>query len=104
MIKYIDECVGCPPNMGCMGSACPYKDVPILVCDECNDEGCSYLYELDGQWLCEECLKSKLPSRFDEDCYETEYLYDDEWLLLDELLDKLPTQSENDLDWYEGDD
>ena len=38
MIKYENECVGCPKEMGCLGSACPYRNVPHLYCDECEDE------------------------------------------------------------------
>ena len=101
MIKTVNECVGCPPEMGCMGSACPNRNVPILVCDECGEEYVSDLYEFEGQWLCEDCVKEKVPHRFDEDCYETEYLYDDEWLLLDEFLALLPHMSDEDLEWYD---
>ena len=28
MIKYEDECVGCPPERGCLGSVCPNRNVP----------------------------------------------------------------------------
>ena len=98
MIKVISECVAC--GLPCLYEGCPYYRVPILICDDCETEGVGYLYELDGEWLCEDCVKSKLPSRVDEEG-ETEYLYNDEWLIIDELLDMLPTQSENDLDWYE---
>ena len=30
MIKYENECVGCPPERGCLGSSCPYMNVPRL--------------------------------------------------------------------------
>ena len=55
MIKYEDECVGCPPNMGCMGDACKYRNVPHLYCDRCDAE-CEMLYEFYGEELCEDCL------------------------------------------------
>ena len=48
MIKYEDECVGCPPNMGCMGDACKYRNVKHLYCDKCGE---------DCEELCEDCLK-----------------------------------------------
>ena len=102
MIKVVSECVSC--GLPCLYEGCPYYRVPILVCDECGDEGVGYLYLYNGEWLCEDCIKAKLPSRFDEDCYETEYLFDDVWMLIDEVLSELPTQSENDLEWYDGED
>ena len=55
MITYEDECVGCPTEMGCMGSACPYRNVPHLYCDKCKDD-VEKLYKYDGQEICEECL------------------------------------------------
>lgn len=33
-----NECVGCPPNMGCLGSACPNREVEHCECDECHEE------------------------------------------------------------------
>ena len=36
MIEYEDECVGCPPEMGCLGNSCRYKNVKHLYCDKCN--------------------------------------------------------------------
>lgn len=61
MIEYIDECVGCPPEMGCLGNSCSYKNQPYLVCDECgtvmDDSAGEYLYEYDvDQQLCLDCL------------------------------------------------
>lgn len=55
MITYEDECVGCPTEMGCMGSACHYRNVPHLYCDKCDKE-VEKLYKYDGQEICEECL------------------------------------------------
>ena len=55
MITYEDECVGCPTELGCMGSACPYKNVPHLYCDKCEDE-VEKLYKYGGQEICEDCL------------------------------------------------
>ena len=56
MIKYENECVGCPPEMGCMGDSCPNIKVPYLLCDRCSDD-VEELYKVDGEELCEECLK-----------------------------------------------
>ena len=43
MIKYEDECVGCPPEMGCMGNSCPNRNVKHLYCDKCGED-CEELY------------------------------------------------------------
>ena len=56
MIEYENNCVGCPPNLGCLGDTCPNRNVPYLYCDEC-DADVETLYEDEsGQQLCEECL------------------------------------------------
>ena len=58
MIKFENECVGCPQGMGCLGGSCPYMNVPHWICDRCEeevDEG--ELWKVDGEELCEECLK-----------------------------------------------
>lgn len=58
MIRYENQCVGCPPEMGCMGEGCPKRNVPVPYCDECDNElDPNEIYEVDGQMLCEECLK-----------------------------------------------
>ena len=38
MISYEDECVCCPPEIGCLGSVCPNRNVPHYYCDECGME------------------------------------------------------------------
>lgn len=55
MIAYENECVGCPKEMGCLGSSCPNRNVEHLYCDSCGDD-CEVLYDVDGEQLCEECL------------------------------------------------
>ena len=56
MIKYENECVGCPKEMGCMGDSCPNRDVQHLYCDRCGAD-CEELYMFDTEELCEDCLK-----------------------------------------------
>ena len=57
MIKYEDDCVGCPPEMSCIGDSCPNRrSVQHFYCDRCGDD-VEELYFLDGQELCENCLK-----------------------------------------------
>ena len=67
MIKTITEhvggCVGCPPEMGCLGQACPNRphdeEREVLVCDECEQETeelvCLPCYDSD-LWLCADCM------------------------------------------------
>ena len=58
MRKTTNECVGCPSNIGCIGSACPYIDVTRFYCDECGGE--TDLYYYDGQELCIDCIEKQL--------------------------------------------
>ena len=49
-----NECVGCPPEIGCLGRSCPYVNVVHYYCDKCGEEG--KLYHYGDSELCEECL------------------------------------------------
>ena len=55
MIEYTNECVGCPPEKGCLHDCCPYRNVKRLYCDNCDSE-VDKLYELDGEQWCYECV------------------------------------------------
>ena len=33
MLKHVDECVGCPPEKGCLGSEGPNRNVPRWCCE-----------------------------------------------------------------------
>ncbi len=53
MIRYENHCVGCPTEMGCLGSSCPYQNVPVHHCDKTGcDEAAMYI--LNGKDFCEE--------------------------------------------------
>lgn len=54
MIKYENECVGCPAEMGCLGSSCPNQNVPHAYCDRCGEE--DELYYFDDEQLCASCI------------------------------------------------
>lgn len=56
---YEDECVGCPPERGCLGSCCPYKNVLHWRCDGCGDEDVP-LYEFEDKELCMGCIEQSL--------------------------------------------
>lgn len=58
MVKYENECVGCPPDIGCIGEYCPYLNVPRLYCDECENE--DILYWWYSQQLCLDCIEARL--------------------------------------------
>lgn len=54
MKKIENDCVSCPPEMGCLGSSCPYRDVIRYYCDYCGNE--EKLYRYGDDEVCEECL------------------------------------------------
>ena len=62
MLKYEDECVGCPPELGCLGDSCRYKNVPRLYCDECENET-DELYLYEDKELCADCLLTEYKER-----------------------------------------
>ena len=64
MIKYEDECVGCPPERGCLGSACPNRNVPYYYCDICGEEVDSY-FDIDGEMVCDDCAHDMLIEMYD---------------------------------------
>ena len=59
MVKNENGCVGCT-SMGlpCRGDSCPNRNVVTYFCDKCGDElGSDEIYDVDGEELCEYCLK-----------------------------------------------
>lgn len=62
MRVFEDECVGCPPEMGCLGSSCPNKNVLHVFCDKCKKE-CELdeLHEVGGEDVCEKCIFEMYP-------------------------------------------
>ena len=57
MIRYEDHCCDCAvPGYPCLGSSCPNRNVPVYYCDKCGEE-IEEIYEVDGEELCEDCLK-----------------------------------------------
>ena len=52
MIRVENNCVGCPTEMGCLGSSCPYQNEEIIACNACG----SYAeYNIDGKDYCIDC-------------------------------------------------
>ena len=64
MRSYENQCVGCPPDIGCMGEACKYMNAPVNHCDWCDSEDA--IFEIDGNDYCENCAKKYLQEMFDE--------------------------------------
>ena len=58
MKRYENECVCCPPEMGCLGESCPNRNVAYHYCDKCGDD--VQLYEYEGQELCIDCIEQTL--------------------------------------------
>lgn len=58
MIRYENECVGCPSGIGCFGSSCPNRKVPHYYCDKCHRE--EVIYDFDNEELCIDCIEKKL--------------------------------------------
>jgi hypothetical protein len=60
MERIENHCVGCADGLGCMGSACPNRNVRVIYCDSCGEEiNIDDVYEADGDELCEDCLKDR---------------------------------------------
>jgi hypothetical protein len=61
MKKVTNECVGCPPEMGCLGSSCRYMNVESYYCDQCGNVA---EYTIDGEDYCEECATEYMKEAF----------------------------------------
>lgn len=61
MTRYKDRCCGCATDTyPCMGSSCPNRNVKVTYCDKCGAElPDDEIYEVDGDDLCEDCLKER---------------------------------------------
>ena len=57
MIQIENHCIGCAvDSYPCMGSSCPRRNVEVHYCDKCGEE-LEEILLVDGEELCEECLK-----------------------------------------------
>lgn len=58
MVKIENHCCNCAvPGYPCRGDHCPLAKVEVHYCDKCGDEISDDIYEVDGEELCEDCLK-----------------------------------------------
>ena len=53
-----NDCVGCPPELGCLGPSCRYQNMECYYCDDCEDQ--APLYKFDGEELCIDCIAKRL--------------------------------------------
>lgn len=79
MKKIENECVGCPPEMGCLGSSCPNVNVVHYYCDRCEDEDTLYYY--DGEEICGTCLLKEFEVVEGSDNFIYDNIVDDGWFL-----------------------
>lgn len=63
MKKLENQCVGCPTEMGCLASACRYRNVPVYYCDICGDYA---TYQLKDEDYCEDCMEKYLQDLFND--------------------------------------
>ena len=71
MLRVENQCCDCATdNYPCIGELCPNRNVPVYYCDECGFEIDGDVYEVDGEELCEDCLKDMFKKVEDQN-YET---------------------------------
>ena len=67
MLVIEDRCCDCAaPGYPCRGSDCPNMHVKIHCCDICGEEIVDDVYDVDGDELCEECLKERFRKDLDD--------------------------------------
>lgn len=53
-----NHCCDCAvPGYPCRGDLCPLTRVEVYYCDVCKCELDEAIYDVDGEELCEDCLK-----------------------------------------------
>lgn len=72
-VKNKDNCVCCPPEMGCLYDACPMLYEVQMRCDVCKCEA-DDLYRVDDVDMCEDCFGKTYIHITSENCcdYMTE--------------------------------
>ena len=66
-----DGCVGCPPEMGCLGQACLQCWYIRMTCDVCGEEVEELHRNIDDKWdLCEECYEKAFALITGDNAYE----------------------------------
>ena len=56
MVKYVNECVECPHERGCIGDYCSYRNIRVLSCDVCHKEVDElFVWDFDNDERCWSC-------------------------------------------------
>lgn len=59
MVRIENHCCDCAtPGYPCLGRECSLRNVEVHYCDNCGEE-LDEIYDVDGDELCEECLKER---------------------------------------------
>lgn len=63
MVRIENHCCSCAvPGYPCLGNLCDLRHVEVHYCDVCDEE-LDEIYDVDGEELCEECLKERFLRR-----------------------------------------
>lgn len=65
MKRIESQCVGCPPEMGCLYQSCPNFEVDVYICDKCGQEIDEDVYIIENKDLCEYCFDEYIREIFD---------------------------------------
>lgn len=66
MVKRENHCCDCAvPGYPCMGSSCPYVNIPVYYCDICDNDTHAE-YDIDNGHYCEYHAKEYLKEAFDD--------------------------------------
>ena len=58
MRRIENQCFDCATDSyPCLGENCPNRNVLVYYCDQCDCEIEGDVYEVEGNELCEDCLK-----------------------------------------------
>ena len=64
MTRCENHCCGCAsPGYPCLGISCSLRRVEVHYCDHCGEE-IEEIYDVDGEELCEECLKDMFRRKY----------------------------------------
>lgn len=67
MRKIENHCQNCAvPGYPCLGNSCPNRHVVVHFCDDCGEEMWD-IYDVNGEELCEDCLKKRFWREDDDD-------------------------------------
>ena len=63
MVRIENNCCNCAtPGYPCIGNECFLRNIEVHYCDNCDEE-LDEIYDVDGDELCEECLKEMFRRR-----------------------------------------